>query len=349
VATGTNGGRSSEAVGRLKDVLSGAHRLVIVGHDNPDPDYLASAMALRTLARELAGISTVITMAGVLGRAENRAMVRLLRIRLQPLEAVHVGEGSVVAMIDTQPRAGNNSVPRRIRPRIVLDHHPRLRSTVAPLVDIRVGYGATSTILAEYLQAAGIEPAAGLATALAYGIASETLDLSREASVLDTSTYLSVLARANKPHLAAMMHPKVPRYYFAVLARALREAFYYRNVIGARLGDVAQPDVIGQTADLLLTHERMSWAICTGFYNETLLVSARSATGQTRLGGLLRRLVANRGTAGGHEHAAAAQIPCRGIVQAERLRLEESILMGFMRLISRQETVEPRALIPPVG
>jgi nanoRNase/pAp phosphatase (c-di-AMP/oligoRNAs hydrolase) len=158
--------------------------------------------------------------------------------------------------------------------------------------------------------------------------------------------YLWLLVRANKRLLAQIIHPKVSRYYFVTVGRALNSAFFYRNVIGARLGDVAQADVIAQTADLLLTHERMTWAICTGFVGDQMVVSARSSNGKANLGRLMRKLVAKKGTAGGHELTAGAQIDCRDLVPAERIRLEEGLVTDFIRLVTHQKNVDPKPLLP---
>ncbi len=337
--------RTTELLGRLRDTLKGFQRLIIFGHDNPDPDFLASALALKHLGKSLAGIPSFITGGGVLGRAENRTMARLLKINLTPVEHLHFGPSSAVALVDTQPGTGNNCLPDGVSPVIIIDHHPRRPASVGPLVDIRPDYGATSTIMTGYLQALGTEIPSSLATALVYGIASETMDLSRETGEADIGAYLFALTAANKRLLAQILHPKVSRYTFAAIGRALNNAFYYRNVVGARLGEVQQPDVIAQVADLLLSHERMSWAICSGFFNGSLLISARSTSSRAKLGQLMRKLVARRGTAGGHELSAGAQVDCRDLLPAERLRLEETLLREFVQLITHQKDIEPKPLL----
>lgn len=336
---------SESMVGRLIELLGGYRRLIIVGHDNPDPDFLASAIALKFIAKSELKLSSVITCGGMIGRAENRSMVRLLKIKLNPISRVRFGKTSAVVLIDTQPGTGNNSLPENVIPQAVIDHHPRRRQTNATLVDIRTDYGATSTILTEYIRALRSEPPAPLATALAYAIVSETRDLSRETGEHDIEAYLYTLARANKRRLARIIHPKVSRYYFTAIARALNNAFYYRNVIGARLGEVLQPDVISQMADLLLSHERMSWVICSGFFDEQLLISVRNSTGRADSGRLMKKVVGRRGTAGGHELSAGAQINCSGMLPSERLRLEEVLIMDFIHRITRQKDIEPKPLI----
>ena len=119
--------KASHNVKRLKEVLRDARRLHIFTHDNPDPDALASALALKYLVHQLWHIQTRIVAGGIVGRAENRAMRRHLKIRLTHAERVPETALRATALVDTQPRAGNNSFPRRLIPTIVIDHHPRTR------------------------------------------------------------------------------------------------------------------------------------------------------------------------------------------------------------------------------
>ncbi|MHB8837234.1 MAG: DHH family phosphoesterase, partial [Candidatus Methylomirabilia bacterium] len=127
--------------------VAGATGLVICTHRNPDPDSISSALALRYLLEHAVGVRAIVAYEGMIGRAENRAMVSLLRLRLRPMESVPAVDWNQVALVDTQPRSGNNSFPRAARPLLVIDHHPALKTTVAAWADIRPTYGASATIL----------------------------------------------------------------------------------------------------------------------------------------------------------------------------------------------------------
>src|SRR6185312_8407434 len=126
-------------------------RAAIMTHDNPDPDSLAAALGLRTLF-ESSGIPSTITIGGIIGRAENRAMVRELKIDLVPIERLDWKAHPVVAMVDTQPGTGNNSLPSGRTADVVIDHHPpRADLAEVPWLDIRTEMGATATIVYGYL------------------------------------------------------------------------------------------------------------------------------------------------------------------------------------------------------
>jgi nanoRNase/pAp phosphatase (c-di-AMP/oligoRNAs hydrolase) len=328
----------------LYRAVAGATGLVICTHRNPDPDSISSALALRYLLEHAVGVRAVVAYEGVIGRAENRALVSLLRLRLRPVESLPAIDWSQVALVDTQPRSGNNSFPRAARPLLVIDHHPALKTTVAAWADIRPTYGATATILAEYLLHSGLSVPAWLATALAYGISSETRDLGRGAGERDMEAYLRLYPKVRKPILARIEHPRRPRAYFAVLDRALHQAVCYRNVIGSRLGDVDTPDSVAEIADFLLAHERMGWSVVTGRHGGQLYISLRAIRGRGA-GRLLRELLRERGTAGGHGRMAGGQVDIAGLTTFEVEALEEELLARTLELLGFRGRAEFRPLL----
>jgi nanoRNase/pAp phosphatase (c-di-AMP/oligoRNAs hydrolase) len=345
--TGPPPATSGPLTGLLRAV-AGSGGVVICTHRHPDPDSISSALALRYLLEHAAGVRAVVAYEGAIGRAENRAMVSLLRLNLRPLESLPGIDWNAVALVDTQPRSGNNSYPRNARPLVVIDHHPALKSTVAGWSDIRPGYGATATILAEYLQLSGLTVPAWLATALAYGIASETSDLGRGAGERDLEAYLRLYPRVRKRILARIEHPRLPRSYFAVLDRALHQAVSYRNVIGSRLGAVETPDSIAEIADFLLGHERMGWSVVTGCHHGQLYVSLRAVRGRGA-GRLLRELLRERGTAGGHGRMAGGQVDITGMTAFEVEALEEELFARLLSLLGFSGRAEFRPLLARGG
>jgi len=328
--------------------IAGVPAVIVCAHRNPDPDSISSAMALRYLLEHGAGVRALAAYEGVVGRAENRAMVSLLRLKLRPLDALHAFDWGHVALVDTQPRSGNNSFPRNARPLVVIDHHPALKTTQAAWTDIRPGYGATATILTEYLRGSGLAIPAWLATALAYGIASETRDLGRGAGERDLEAYVYLYPKVRKRILARIEHPRLPRSYFAVLDRALHQAVSYRNVIGSRLGDVETADSVAEIADFLLAHERMGWSVVTGRHKGQLYISLRSVRGRGA-GHLLRELLRERGTAGGHGRMAGGQVDIAGLTPFEVEALEEELLGRVLELLGFRGRAEFRPLLGRAG
>jgi nanoRNase/pAp phosphatase (c-di-AMP/oligoRNAs hydrolase) len=151
--------RTEQRLEKLTAILAGKSTLLIVMQDFPDPDAIASAVALRELANKLAGTQCSLAHGGVVGRAENATMVKYLGLNLRLMHEIDPSKFDIIAMVDTQPGTGNNSLDPEVVPHIVIDHHPIRRATrKAPFIDIRSKYGATATIMYEYLTRASIAP-----------------------------------------------------------------------------------------------------------------------------------------------------------------------------------------------
>jgi len=333
--------RAAEKTGsklqRLTELFVGKAYLLIVMQDNPDPDSLAATVALRKLAKSLANLQVSIACGGTVGRGENRALVKYLGLNLRSCDEVDYDKFDLIALVDTQPGTGNNSLPSNIVPDIVVDHHPIRRQTrMAEFTDIRSSYGATSTILVEYLIEAGITPDTPLATALLYGIRSDTQDLGRESSRYDIEAIEFLYPFANKRMLGVIQRGKVPRVYYQMLADALRNARVQRPAIITNLGEIDNPDMISEVADLLLREDETTWTMCTGFWTDKLLVSIRTSEESNLAGKVIRHMVARRGTGGGHLTYAGGQIPLPRKTKAEREAIVQDVQNKFLEAIGAE-------------
>ena len=225
-------------------------------------------------------------------------------------------------MLDTQAGTGNNILPPGVLPTIVIDHHPiRPDTRRCTFTDIRSRYGATSTILYEYLKEAGIEPDPPLATALLYGIRSDTQDLGQAAIQADEKALTCLYPLANTRMLSEIQRGGVPRKYFHLLARALAEARVRGEAVYSNLGDLDNPDMIAEVADLLLRNEESRWSLCFGFFEGKALLSMRALGPDRRADLVIRSIVGSEGTAGGHETSAGGQIPLKSGTTSEKLQL----------------------------
>ncbi|MEW5961445.1 MAG: DHH family phosphoesterase [Chloroflexota bacterium] len=307
---------SSENLKMLLQAIGQAPEMVILPHNNPDPDAIASAVALRYLVAEKLDIEAHIVYQGVIGRAENKALVRYLVHPLRPLIDSDLAGSKPIAVIDTQPGAGNVGVAAsNSNLAIVIDHHtwPDLPPVATPgFVDIRPEVGATSTILTGYLQAAGMEPPVPLATALFYGIKTNTLGLGRNTSSADANAYYYLQPRLDVKGLADIEQARVPAHYFKSFDVALRAARLYDGILISYLGPVGYPDLTAEMADLLLRLEESEWVICLGVYQDELMISVRLHKRRRGAGQLVQAIVGAAGTAGGHGAIAGGQIPLAG-------------------------------------
>jgi nanoRNase/pAp phosphatase (c-di-AMP/oligoRNAs hydrolase) len=301
---------TKQRLAQLRRLAKGRTRALILLQNNPDPDAIASAVALRLLLKQSNEIDVVIAHSGVVGRAENRSMLRYLGCTLRQVADTPLDKFDLIAMVDSQPGFGNNPIDDPAQTDIVIDHHERSgRMTGVALADIRPRYGAASTILAEYLDAAGIDPPIPVATALLYGIQSDTQDFGRAASEADIAAFTRLYPKANKRLLSRIENEQEPREYFTAVSRALRDARTCGSVAVCWLGRMINPDMTGEVADLLLRLDEADWTLCQGLYKGTLYLSLRSDLRDAGADQVIRKIIGDLGTGGGHEMLAGGQIP----------------------------------------
>jgi nanoRNase/pAp phosphatase (c-di-AMP/oligoRNAs hydrolase) len=292
----------------LLAVLKPAREIVILPHDNPDPDSLASAEGLRTAIRHLLRKPAAIGLSGIIGRSQNRAMVSTLRLELQPIADLERQLRETVVLVDTQPGRKNNSLPPDVKPAAVIDHHPDWGDNEGvPFLDLREGYGATSTIVTEYLQELEVPIRKRLATALFYGITSETRNLGREAQPADIMASQFLYPYVDKRVLAEIEAPRLKASYFRSLGQAIESAVVCDDVVISILPEVSYPDAVAELVDLLIRLEGALWALCIAPCGPYLQVSVRSNDRDARAGEMLACLLPP-GTAGGHGMVAAGRV-----------------------------------------
>jgi len=292
--------------------------LAIVTHDNPDPDAIASAVALAEIARSV-GLEAVPCYYGSISHQENRALVNLLDLdlrRLEPDEDLSSFGG--FALVDHSRPGVNDQLPPDLRIDVVIDHHPPRAPVEATFVDLRGEVGATSTLLTEYLGRFGFEEMGGqkVATALLYGIRIDTNDFSREVSRADFEAAAALLPHADVGVLERVESPAVSPDTFAVLARAIVNRQVSGTVVASCVGEVNDRDALAQAADHLLNMEDATTTLVYGYDDETVYASARARARGTSLdlGETLRVAFDGLGSAGGHADMAGAQIPLANVL-----------------------------------
>lgn len=313
VRSATPAEANSEAQRLLEKLLAAVdpgRPVAIYTHDHPDPDSIASAYALDHLLAKKLEVETVVAFGGTIGRATNRAMVDLLGIRLEPLQRMRYDAFGTHCLIDTQPGAGNHSLPADLPIAIAIDHHPAAAEERGRprFVDVRTEYGATSTIMYFYLKAAGLDLPTKLATALLIGIKSDTRELEREASEADLHAYLEIFPRADLMLLARIENPRIPRPHFEAFHKALEESRVHDGALVTDVGDIENPDLVAELADFFIPLEVIEYSLVMGRHEGRLYLSLRTRSGERDAGALIARVVGELGTAGGHGRMAGAQI-----------------------------------------
>jgi nanoRNase/pAp phosphatase (c-di-AMP/oligoRNAs hydrolase) len=322
---------TGEKVWKLLKVAQGKRRALIMTHDNPDPDSLAAALALAYLLEQRGRCEAHISYGGIVGRAENKAMLRVLHLPVAPVSRTVFADYDLFALVDTQPSVGNYSLPASLVPDIVIDHHPpREASAHVPFADVGRGYGATCSILVEYLRAARLEPSTQVATALFYGIKSDTRDLGRQTHPIDVDAYLYLFPRADKAALAEIEYPALPARYYRLYHLAFERARVHGSAVEVDLGEIYSPDMVAEIAERLVSLEGMRWSLALGSFDDQLFLSVRTNDRRMNAGRLVREICETfGGSSGGHGTMAGARVPLEG-THLQRERLKRQLLRRFL-------------------
>jgi len=328
---------------QLYRVLRGIDRLAVLAHDNPDPDAIASAVALARLAGAV-GCEATVCYYGEITHQENRAFVNLLEYDLRRLESEETLEDfDGIALVDHSRPGVNDQLPEDRAIDVVIDHHPPRLPVEAQFVDLRSDLGATSTLLVDYLEHAGLGFPTDVATGLLFGIRVDTDEFTRQASAADFEAAATLLPHADVGLLERVESPSVSGDTLALIADAIGNRRQEGSVLLSCVGRIGTRDALAQAADRLLTLEGVSITVVFGVSDGTIYVSARSRGTDVDLGETLRDAFSQIGNAGGHADMAGAQIRL-GVLETVEDR-EESLFEIVEAMVTTRfmEALEARA------
>jgi nanoRNase/pAp phosphatase (c-di-AMP/oligoRNAs hydrolase) len=303
-------GDEAERVWRLLSVLRRVDgRLAVVMHDNPDPDAIASALALVRIARSV-GVEADPCYYGNISHQENRALVNLLELDLRNLGSDDdIDAYAGIALVDHSRPGVNDGLDPETSVDVVIDHHPPRAPVEARFVDLRSDVGATSTLLAEYLDRLGLDPGWEVATALLYGIRVDTRAFTREAVEADFEAAAFLYPQVDESVLERVESPSMSSEVLGTLAAAIQNRDVRGDVLTTGVGRIRDRDALAQAADRLLDMEGICITVVYGIIDETVYVSGRARGTTVDLGEVLRDALGAIGSAGGHADMAGAQIP----------------------------------------
>jgi len=284
-----------------------ADRVLILLHNDPDPDAMASGLALRNILRRTKTTAIIGAMQGVT-RPENLRMVNLLDIHVEPITPANVKEYDRVAMVDVQPHYFGGLVDRVD---LVIDHHPEQPGYTAVFKDIRADYGSTCTILTEHLRAVDVNISERTATAMLYAIKSDTLFFNRQTNRVDLEAFSYLYPLADAALIRKMEGAEITLERLEYVMKATRGGTLADQVFCAFLGASAREDFIPYVADFFLQVEDVKWTVIGGVVGDSLVVSVRNIGYGKQAGEFVRRYFSDIGSAGGHRAMAKAVVPMR--------------------------------------
>lgn len=283
---------------------------------NADPDALAGALAIKKLLRYRVK-NVVIAHPNEIRRLNNVAMVERLRIPIERLSNVKLIDFAKKVMVDSQP----NHLPcfEKIEFDVIIDHHPRTsRWEGVRFVDIRAEYGATSTMMVEYLRAAEMKPSVSLATALFYGIKVDTQNFEKKSLLADGIAFRYLFNIANRDLVRKFELTDLRRSELRYFNIALQELKYSKRRYYTHLGKVRSPDVLVIIADFFNHVGEIDWVFVSGIHGERLIVIFRCDGYRKSAGKLATRIFSSIGSAGGHKEAARAEVPLKNLAIGDK-------------------------------
>ncbi len=324
-------------VERIRSLFADSKKVHILLQHDPDPDAIGSALALRELLGRNRATTPIVTF-GSITRPENLAMVRLLEIQVEQIsyDDLHK-DGARLALVDVQPPYFEQPLGRVD---LVVDHHPKRIAFKARFSDLRSAYGATSTIFTEYLRAAGMEPSQRLATALVYGIKTDTLFLERGNNLADLSAFNFLYPLANKAMISRIERPALPREDLEAMGRALSRLQVENGVAVIHLGETNREDVIPQLAEFCLQIEGVDWSVVSGLVKDRVVISVRNVGYVKSAGEILKKLYDDIGSAGGHRAMAKAVVPIERFKERFGEVSEKAIREAMVPLIVDRDQIE---------
>jgi nanoRNase/pAp phosphatase (c-di-AMP/oligoRNAs hydrolase) len=319
---------NSEKLRRFYDQFAGNDQTLIV--INADPDAIASAMAVsRLLWRRVSNVT--ITHVNTINRPDNLAMLKLLGVRPVPHTDIDPSQYSKVVIVDSQP--DHNEYMKQLNPHVIIDHHPDTRAQ-APYLDIRPHYGATASIMTEYLRSARIKPSVKLATGLYHAIKTDT-NAFKGRTVIEDVRAFQYLFRFVNIHLARKIEQADLRLEFLKYFKtALQNMRLRKDRVFVHLGPVVNPDICVIIADFFMRIVSITWSIVSGTCDNKLIIIFRNDGIRKNAGDVAKKGFGQFGSAGGHKNMARAEIALSDLSNQIDFRDEKKLLKW---LISRVE------------
>ena len=282
-----------------------ADRVLILLHNDPDPEALASGLALRNLLRRTKTTAIIGAMQGVT-RPENLRMANMLDIHVEPITPASFQDFERIATVDVQPHYFGGQL---LRADLVIDHHPEQPGYIAVFKDIRADYGSTSTILTEHLRSVDVNISERTATAMLYAIKSDTLFFARHTNRDDLEAFTFLYPLADAALIRKMEGAEITLDRLTFVTRASQGGKMREQVFTAFIGEAPREDFIPYTADFFLQLEDVKWTIIAGIVGTSLIISVRNLGYSRNAGEFVKRWFADIGSAGGHRAMAKAVVP----------------------------------------
>lgn len=332
---------SKPRVRQLLKVLAGKKKILIATHRHPDPDAIASALALCELLSDcLAGATVQVGIQGAILGGLNQVFAQQTLSRMEQWEKLDLASYDGIVLVDTQPQFANNPLPPELPITGVIDHHrtSRRRGSAA-FRDVRSDVGATGSIIFSYYMELEHPISRDLAALLLFAIESDLAGGAGHPDELDNIALSTLTLMADTRKLYKMRYLDLPQSYYAIHAEGMLNAIYDQNIIVSHLSHIDSPEKPAIVADLLLRFDQAKWALVTAVHEKQLLISLRTSAGKTPTSAapaasdVMAKLVREIGQGGGHRAKAGGLVQLETGDETEIKQIRDLLRKRLIRLL----------------
>lgn len=325
---------------RLLKALAGKKNILVTTHVHPDPDALASAMALTFLLQTtLPNVRVQMSFKGRVGGGINDAFTRHVDLNYIPWDDGRLALFDAVVLLDTQPISSFSPLPTWLKPTAVIDHHRgKARRPKCPFVDIRTDVGAASSIVFSYFKELEIDIPPKLGAALLYAIETDLAGAAGTPGELDNIALSNLTLIADTHTLYQMRYIDLPQSYYQAYATGLQNAIVFDSALISHLNEIDSLEKSAVLADFLLRYDPIKYALVTAVYENRLVMSLRCNESKRPAADLVRRLLRNLGEGGGHRTKAGGFIAMISGSEAEIERFRKILRRRLLRALRIKST-----------
>ena len=322
---------------QLLKLLADKKKILVTTHQHPDPDALASCVAMCTLLQhKVAGADVKVSFKGGIGGGLNEQFAKLTELNPVPWDDAALADYDAIVLMDTQPGFGNSPLPAGVMPLVVIDHHRkgRAKKPKCGFCDIRPDVGAVSSIVFSYFMELDVKISPDLGATLLFAIESDLAGAAGQPGELDNVALSNLTLIADTRKLYRMRYLDLPQNFFISYAQALNNAVFYDSALMSNLDQIPSPERPAIAADFLLRFDQAKWALVSGMIGPYLLLSLRTYPGgKMSAAELMGRLVRGMGEGGGHRSKAGGAIRLKDGSAAEIERVRNVIRRRYLRAL----------------
>ncbi len=317
---------------RLLKLLADKKNILITTHVHPDPDALASSLAMQALlSAHLKNANVSISIKGQIGGGVNTVFAKQSKLTVTPWDDATLDQYDAIILLDCQPLFAYSPLPPNVTPIAVIDHHrARGRKPKVGFCDIRTDVGATGSIVFSYFMELETPIGPELGATLLFAIESDLAGAAGTPGELDNIALSSLTLIADTRKLYQMRYVDLPQSYYTSYADALSNAVYWDGALMTHLDSIDSPEKPAVMADFLLRFDQVQWVLVTAKYDQKLVLSLRTSSPKSAAD-VMRRLLRHIGDGGGHRTKAGGGIPLETGSDAEIERIRTQLRRRFLR------------------